>query len=226
MGCCKSKEKAVEENYAFYKHPPHIMFLGPPGVGKSTLFFRTVMPGWADITQGMEPTKAFYHEVVVRGGWTLNLWDLSGNPALQRSWAGLYRYVKMWAAVYVVSLTDTNPERIARNRADLRALLSDDCLCDSAVVVIMNTFGMAIESVPIPPNEMASRLGLLEAEDTTSAERLSWFVVNAKEGEKDTQWQEALKFLLARFACMLAAHTEGAAAPKAKKGAKKQKAKA
>lgn len=129
---------------------------------------------------------------------------------LHQSWISLYRYVKMWGVVYVVSLTDTNPERIAVNRAGIRSILSDDCLRDSAVVVVMNTFGMTVESLPIQPEEMVARLGLYEAEGAaTMTQRLAWYVVNAKEGERDPQWQQAIQFLLAHFAKMSAIKVEG-----------------
>lgn len=116
----------------------------------------------------------------------------------------------MWAVVYVVALTDTNPERIALNRAGIRSILSDDCLRDSAVVIVLNTFGMGIESLPLPPEEMIARLGLYEAEGAISsvADRLAWYVVNAKEGERDEQWMQAFHFMLAHFAKMAAIKAE------------------
>ncbi|KAL8272105.1 hypothetical protein Esti_003948 [Eimeria stiedai] len=199
MGCCSSqpRQTAVDPglNSAAF---PQLLFLGLDSAGKTTLMYRTLIPDWQNIESCMEPTKAFHYEVFHRGKLRIGMWDLSGDPALRRSWSAFYRYVQVWAVVLVVSLVDLSGDRVAENRSLLNVLLNEACLKSACVFVVFNTMGHDAEAAPVTSAELAGRLGLFQAA-AAEGSRVRWFAVNCREGERDSQWAEALRIILEKF---------------------------
>ncbi|KAL8437570.1 hypothetical protein Efla_000433 [Eimeria flavescens] len=208
MGCCSSAARPLQsgvlaDSAAQASSVPQLLFLGLDGAGKTTLFYKTLIPGWMNIEAAMEPTKAFHYEVFQRGKLKVGMWDLSGHPALRRSWPAFYRYVQVWGVVFVVSVTDVSAARVSAAKSLLSVLLADACLKSACIVVIFNTMGTPADTAPLPPVELAGRLGLHQAA-AEEGSRLRWFVVNCRDGEADPEWAAAFRFILERFQHKLA----------------------
>lgn len=117
---------------------------------------------------------------------------------LRRSWCALYRYVQVWAVVYLVSLLEASSDRMSQNRSFLQQLINEPCLKSACIVVVLNTMGASLDTAPLSPQEMVGRLGLYEAA-AAEGNRIKWFVVDCKLGEADPQWAEAFRFMCERF---------------------------
>lgn len=106
--------------------------------------------------------------------------------------------MQIWAVVYVINLLDISPERMSENRCNIQQLINEACLKDACIVVVLNTMSTPPDVAPIPPAEMAGRLGLYEAA-AAEGNRIKWFVVDCRSGDADPQWAEAFRYMLQRF---------------------------
>lgn len=173
---------------------PQVLFLGPEGAGKTTLFYSTVVPGWSStIATEMTPTPTFHYEVVMRGNVRFGMWEVSGSSTMQALWPLYYRHMAFDALVFVVSVLDP---QLSVAKGWIRRLVNEDELRSSLIIVVINSFDQETEELEQKLNGVAAALGLEETiRFLDNPDRLRWFVVNAKEGERDESWHKVIGWM-------------------------------
>ncbi|CEM00003.1 unnamed protein product [Vitrella brassicaformis CCMP3155] len=209
-------------------HLHQILILGLSGSGKTTLLYKLKIPGWAeqDIAQKIPtPTKGYHYEEFNKRGMRFGMWDVPGADAMQALWPAFYRYIKVSAVIFVVSMVEMNPKKIRQAGEHIRILVHEDELREAAFCVLMNTFGrpmmpgagqhstVAFQSTlslsqapaslavgqPVPTiEEMAAKLGLHNLPRSVQM-RLKCFAMDVKKGDGDEEWPKALAWLQERI---------------------------
>lgn len=108
---------------------------------------------------------------------------------MQPLWSLFYRYVAIDGLVFVVSVLGSD---LATTRGWIRRLLNEDELKLAHIAIVINTFDQTPEDIEPMVNAVAAGLGLGELLIDDPG-RVGWFIVNAKEGERDPQWQQILQ---------------------------------
>ncbi|KAL6746172.1 ARF-related small GTPase [Haematococcus lacustris] len=115
----------------FFKREMEIALIGLQNAGKSSLVnVLTVGTHQED----MIPTVGFSMKKCVKGGVTIKMWDLGGQPRFRSLWERYCRGVQ--AIVYVVDASDIDSLEAARN--ELHSLLDKPSLKGIPLLVLGN----------------------------------------------------------------------------------------
>lgn len=107
-----------------------ILILGLDGAGKTTILYRLHLGEVISTT----PTIGFNVETLKYKNLQFNVWDLGGQTIIRPYWRCYYQGTQ--AVVFVVDSTDK--ERMEVCAAELKAMLEEDELQDSALLVFAN----------------------------------------------------------------------------------------
>ncbi|KAK4904605.1 Arf GTPase arl1 [Elasticomyces elasticus] len=107
-----------------------ILILGLDNAGKTTLLYRLKM---GEVVTTI-PTIGFNVESVKYGSLTFDVWDLGGQTSIRPYWRSYYANTA--AVVFVIDSTDIERLEIAAD--ELKSMLSEDELRDSALLVFAN----------------------------------------------------------------------------------------
>ncbi|BEI82650.1 hypothetical protein CcaverHIS002_0305180 [Cutaneotrichosporon cavernicola] len=112
-----------------------VLFLGLDNAGKTTILKR--MSG-GDISS-ISPTLGFNIQTLMRGEYTLNIWDVGGQRTLRPYWRNYFESTD--AVVWVVDSSDAL--RMGDGAEELRALLSEERLAGATLLVFANKQDLA-----------------------------------------------------------------------------------
>lgn len=127
---------------------PQFLILGLDGAGKTTLLYRLKMGhAWGTIRQDMKnmrkPAKDYdagyhYEEFAFRGLFSCGMWDIPGTECMRRVWSCFYHSIKVHGVIFVVDLSETDPERVELARQHIHSLMNEDELRLAPFAVILN----------------------------------------------------------------------------------------
>eukprot|EP00879_Flechtneria_rotunda_P001405 GHRR01001557.1.p1 GENE.GHRR01001557.1~~GHRR01001557.1.p1 ORF type:complete len:222 (+),score=44.50 GHRR01001557.1:97-762(+) len=115
----------------FFQKEMELSLIGLQNAGKSSLV-NVLTTG--SFHEDMIPTVGFNMRKVTKGGVTIKMWDLGGQPRFRSLWERYCRGVQ--AIVYVVDAAD--PDAIEVSRKELHALLTKQSLDGIPLLVLGN----------------------------------------------------------------------------------------
>lgn len=108
-----------------------------------------------------------------------------------------------------MSVLDSN---LQQSRRWIRRLINEDELRRAVILVIINSFDQPERELSDSVNNAVSQLGLEELPSLIdNPDRFGWYVVNAKEGERNEQWQTAWSWITNWIAIRLKERVKGGA---------------
>ncbi|MEW5300541.1 MAG: hypothetical protein WDW36_003468 [Sanguina aurantia] len=107
-----------------------ILVLGLDNAGKTTILYRLQV---GEVVSTI-PTIGFNVETVTYKNIKFQVWDLGGQTSIRPYWRCYYPNTQ--AVIYVVDSTDT--ERISTSREEFHAILEEEELRDSLILVYAN----------------------------------------------------------------------------------------
>ncbi|KAL5725892.1 ADP-ribosylation factor-like protein 8B [Ranunculus cassubicifolius] len=119
----------------FYKQEMELCLVGLQNAGKSSLVNSIACGGYSE---NMIPTIGFNMRKVTKGGVTIKLWDLGGQPRFRSMWERYCRTVS--AIVYVVDVADH--DNLNTTKIELHDLVSRPSLCGIPLLVLGNKIDM------------------------------------------------------------------------------------
>lgn len=127
---------------------PQFLILGLDGAGKTTLLYRLKMGlAWTtmkdDLKNMRQPAKDYdagyhYEEFAFRGLFSCGMWDIPGTEPMRRVWSCFYHSIKVHGVIFVVDLSETDPERVELARQQIHSLMNEDELRMAPFAVILN----------------------------------------------------------------------------------------
>lgn len=115
----------------FFQQEMELSLIGLQNAGKTSLVNAIATGGYSE---DMIPTVGFNMRKVTKGGVSIKLWDLGGQPRFRSMWERYCRGVS--AIVYVVDAADAQNLAIARR--ELHELLGKPSLAGIPVLVLGN----------------------------------------------------------------------------------------
>ncbi|KMT01151.1 hypothetical protein BVRB_9g224030 isoform A [Beta vulgaris subsp. vulgaris] len=126
-----------------------LLMVGLDASGKTTILYKLKL---GQVVRAM-PTIGFNVETVEYNNLNFAVWDLGGQEKIRALWKHYYRNTQ--GLIFVVDSTDRG--RIIEARNQLHRIISEDELCNAAVLVFANK-----QDLPnaMPVSEVAHKLGL------------------------------------------------------------------
>ena len=143
----------------FPSTPCRILMIGLDNAGKTTVLYKLKL---GEVVTTL-PTIGFNVETVEYKNISFTVWDVGGQTKIRPLWQHYFENTQ--GIIYVVDSND--PVRIKEAREELEAVLQDDRLRDSAVLVFANK-----QDLPQAMNtaEVTDKLGL------TNMKTRDWFI--------------------------------------------------
>lgn len=116
--------------------------------------------------------------------------QVSGSATMQVLWPLYYRHIAFDALIFVVSVLDP---QLSIAKGWIRRIINEDELRGALIIVIINTFDQEEAELEQTLNSVATALALDETSSfLDNPDRFRWFVVNAKDGERDESWNKVI----------------------------------
>lgn len=169
------------------RHNIHVFLCGLRGSGKTTLLYKSLLNGWNNIYDEIEPTTLYHYEELAFDGKKYGIWDFSGDIKVSYIPAYVAQQVQVTAVVFVVDVMDES-ENGRREVIDrIHKLETEDALGQSLFIVLFNRHSHG--------DHNNSGTEYYIRDQFVGSNRISFFTSNAALGLEDQNWVNVLKLI-------------------------------